>query len=324
MCAQYDCKVHILIPAYNAESYIRECLDSLICQTLKDISITVLDDGSTDRTGIIIDEYAERYDFITALHQENRGLTKSRSRLMDIAHGEYIGWVDADDFVEREMYEKLYERAMQTEADLVLCDYSFYPQRIPRKNKWFKPYEGEVDWYFLSRNCQHWNKIVKRELIERYELSKWNDYCGEISYMFVLLLARRIASINEALYNYRVGQTSMSNNYHDVDLYEKSIINNIRFREVARRIGLDRKWDDFFDSGITIACIQAMIIAAYNNEKALYIKSKKISEETKMKENKYVALRMDSSYGKVKSWIMRKLIPAGYLIAHFFVKAALK
>lgn len=324
MFTKSDCKIHVLIPAYNVEPYIKKCLDSLVGQTLKEIKITVLDDGSTDRTGIIIDEYAKKYKNITALHQENSGLTKARSRLMAIAQGEYIGWVDADDFAEKTMYEKLYERAVQEKADMTFCDYSFYPKEIPTKRKWFRPYEGKVDWFFLTQNSQHWNKIVKLELIERYELSKWNDYCGEISYMLMLLVAKRIASVNEALYNYRVGQVSMSNNFHDVKLYVENIEKTIRFREVIRTIGLNEEWGCFFDSSISIAYIQAMIVAAYNNKKAIYINCKNKSKEMNMNQNKYIKLRMDSVYGKLKSWVLRKLVPAGYLPACALAKIALK
>ena len=114
-------KVSVCIPVYNGESYLRKCLDSLAAQTLKEMEICIVDDGSTDGSLEIIREYADRYSFIRYLHQENRGTSIARQRTVDMAQGEYIGFVDADDWVEKGMFEDLYLASENGSYDMVEC-----------------------------------------------------------------------------------------------------------------------------------------------------------------------------------------------------------
>lgn len=125
--------VSVIVPVYNAKNYIEQCLDSLGKQTLKNMEIIVLDDGSTDGSSELIDEISKRYANMRVLHQKNKGLFATRAIGLSLARGLYIGWVDADDFVDFEMYEKLWETAQNTDADCVICDYKFYPQKLNRK-----------------------------------------------------------------------------------------------------------------------------------------------------------------------------------------------
>ena len=308
-----DCKVNVLIPAYNVELYIEKCLDSLIQQTLKEISITVLDDGSTDKTGEILDIYAREYKNIRVFHQSNSGIVKARSTLMKMAHGEYIGWVDADDFVKPTMFELLYNEAKSVDADVVFCDYLFYPKEIPTKIKWYKPYNGIVDCFFLSRNTQHWNKIIKFDMIKKCELIKWNDYCGEISYALTFILAKRIISVDNELYYYRVGQKSLSNSFKNTKWYEENVSKTIRFQDAIHSYNLDAKWREYYDSSIAISSIHAMIVMAYNGKKKEYNKYKDFY--FKRRKNRFIKMRINESYGALKSFVMRKIIPTSYYIA---------
>ena len=100
-------KISIVIPAYNAEKYLSQCLDSIINQTLKDIEIICVNDGSTDRTGAILDSYKLIDNRIIVIHKENKGQSMARNTGMAIASGDYIGFVDSDDFVDLEMFELL-------------------------------------------------------------------------------------------------------------------------------------------------------------------------------------------------------------------------
>ena len=104
-------KVSIVIPTYNVEQYLKECLDSVINQTLKDIEIICVDDGSTDNSGKILDEYAAKDSRIKVIHKENGGYGKAMNVGIDNATGEYIGIVEPDDYIEFDMYETLYINA---------------------------------------------------------------------------------------------------------------------------------------------------------------------------------------------------------------------
>lgn len=120
--------ISIIVPVYNVDKYLRECVESLISQTYSDIEIILVNDGSTDTSGQICDEYGNKYDNIHVFHTENRGLSAARNVGLENCHGEYIGFVDSDDWVEPEMYEELYNLITSSNADLSSCsmkaDYS--------------------------------------------------------------------------------------------------------------------------------------------------------------------------------------------------------
>ena len=113
----------IIIPAYNIESYIGRCLDSLLNQTYEDLEIIVVDDGSTDNTLSIIKEYCNKDDRITVIHKENEGVSVARLTGMKKAKGEYVGFVDGDDIVEQDMFEFLMNNAKKYNADISHCGY---------------------------------------------------------------------------------------------------------------------------------------------------------------------------------------------------------
>ncbi len=104
--------ISVIVPAYNVENYIRRCLDSLVSQTYENLEIIVVNDGSTDRTGEIIEEYTERYpDKVMLYTRENQGQAEARNFGISKASGDYIGFVDSDDFVSTKMYELMYREA---------------------------------------------------------------------------------------------------------------------------------------------------------------------------------------------------------------------
>ena len=117
-------KVSVIIPAYNTEEYMAQCLDSLLKQTLKEIEIVIVDDGSTDTTLSILKQYEEQYpEKIRVFHKENGGQGSARNLALKYVRGEYLGFVDSDDDVELDMYEKLYNKATQYDVDFIVSDY---------------------------------------------------------------------------------------------------------------------------------------------------------------------------------------------------------
>lgn len=116
-------KVSISVPVYNVEKYLRKCLDCLINQTLRDIEIILVDDGSTDLCPSICDEYVILDERVKVIHKQNGGLASARQAALDVATGDYFCACDADDWVEPDMYERLYQKALETDADIVMCDY---------------------------------------------------------------------------------------------------------------------------------------------------------------------------------------------------------
>lgn len=117
--------VSVIIPVYNVEQYLRRCIDSVLAQTYTDLEIILVDDGSPDGSGAICDEYAAKDSRIKVIHQANAGVSAARNAGMDLASGEYLAFIDSDDFIEPEMYEQMLAAAEKTGADVVECNYQY-------------------------------------------------------------------------------------------------------------------------------------------------------------------------------------------------------
>ena len=121
-------KITVIVPAYNVEKYISRCIDSILDQTYQNLEIIIVDDGSTDRTDEIIDKYSDEHDNIITVHQPNAGVTSARLKGLATSTGDYIGFVDSDDYIEPEMYERLIGNANKYNADISHCGYKMiYP-----------------------------------------------------------------------------------------------------------------------------------------------------------------------------------------------------
>lgn len=119
-------KVSIIVPIYNVEKYLDRCMESLLNQTLKDIEIIMVDDGSPDNCPKMCDEYAKKDTRIKVVHKKNGGLADARNAGLDVAQGRFIAFVDSDDFVKTDMYEKLYSQAVKQNADTIYCGFYKY------------------------------------------------------------------------------------------------------------------------------------------------------------------------------------------------------
>jgi glycosyltransferase involved in cell wall biosynthesis len=185
-------KVSIVVPVYNVEKYIRKCLDSLVNQTLKDIEIIVVNDGATDGSQIIINEFVCQYPtLVKSVVKENGGLSDARNYGMLYCTGEYIGFIDSDDYVDLTMYEIMYAKAKEENSDIVVCDYY---KSYPSKNELVKAkkYVSKKD-MFIDTLAAAWNKIYRKSILEisRLKFSKgliYEDtefFCKLIPYISV-------------------------------------------------------------------------------------------------------------------------------------------
>lgn len=120
--------ISIVVPVYNVEKYLKRCLESILSQTMKNLEIILVDDGSTDQSGIICDEYAKKDSRIKVVHKKNGGLSSARNAGLAIAQGEYVGFVDSDDDIENIMYERMYETIEIENVDFVMSDYIRIPE----------------------------------------------------------------------------------------------------------------------------------------------------------------------------------------------------
>lgn len=116
--------ISIIVPIYNVEQYLHRCIDSILAQTYKNIEIILVDDGSTDSSGMICDEYQQKDNRVRVIHKKNEGVSAARNAALEIANGEYIGCVDSDDWIEPEMYETMLMACIENHVTIAFCNYS--------------------------------------------------------------------------------------------------------------------------------------------------------------------------------------------------------
>lgn len=158
-------KVSIIVPVYNAEKYLHKCLDSLVNQSLREIEILAVDDGSTDRSPAILEEYERNYPGkVRVFHKENGGQATARNLAIRNASGEYVGFVDADDYADVQMFEQLYNQAVRSGADLTVCDH-YKIEDGKAEHIRFPEYAKPGD-MLKGVLVSPWNKLLKRVVLQ--------------------------------------------------------------------------------------------------------------------------------------------------------------
>lgn len=208
--------ISIIVPAYNIEQYIGRCINSILNQTYKNVEIIVVNDGSNDRTGKIIDEFVSKYNYITAIHKKNEGVSIARNIGIDIAKGDYIGFVDGDDIVDEDMFETLIKNALDYDADISHCGYKMvFPDRIDYyyNTKEIIVQDNKSGLQDLLEGIKVepglCNKLYKRELFEGLRLDS-KIKINEDTLMNFYLFSRANKSIfyDKAMYHYMIRKNS--------------------------------------------------------------------------------------------------------------------
>ena len=158
-------KVSLIIPVYNVENYIEKCLNSVVNQTLKDMEVIIVNDGSKDSSKQKIEKYLKKYPTIKYLEKENGGLSDARNYGMPYATGEYVAFLDSDDYVEKTMYEEMYNLGKKENADMVECDFVWeYPNK--KREDIGEIYNNKKE-MIEKGQVVAWNKLIKREILKK-------------------------------------------------------------------------------------------------------------------------------------------------------------
>ena len=201
-------RLSIIVPVYNVKNFLPACLDTLVQQTVRDYELILVDDGATDGSGELCEEYAKRYPaLIRTKHIDNGGQGRARNFGIDMAQGDYLGFVDSDDWVELSMYEKLLARAEATGADVVVCD--FLSKYADGREEYLPACVQEHPLASAGSSC---NKIFRRSAVAelRFPTGLW--YEDFYFSAMMLLRSKRTEFIAEPLYVYRRGQESTMHN----------------------------------------------------------------------------------------------------------------
>ncbi len=225
-------KVSIIVPVYNVAQYLEQCLDSVVRQTLKDVEIILVDDGSTDDSAKICRKYELQDARVKLISQHNQGLAAARQAGLDIATGEYIGFVDSDDWLELNMYEKMYQAAQKHDADIVFCNVyrnedkkekayfasGYYDRQkmeeviFPNLLAGFDRHGGET----TIRWC-NWLRLYKKQLIDAHHITfdKRFRRCQDLPFTFECTIHAQSYYYlgDEYLYHNRMNYESLSKGY---------------------------------------------------------------------------------------------------------------
>ena len=224
--------ISIIVPIYKVEKFIKKCVDSIIAQNYKNIEIILVDDGSPDNCPAICDEYAKQDSRIKVVHKENGGLISARKAGLQASSGEYVCFVDGDDWIESDMYKHIADAINKTNADCIITQFCFEYPNNPRNSDYklnkelYTREEIEKDifptmlfdnQYYrfgIFPNC--WTKVFKRQLLEKHLMDTDERIrIGEdIAFTYPCLMeCQTLAFVDKALYHYRINPESMTKAY---------------------------------------------------------------------------------------------------------------
>ena len=241
----------VIIPVYNIEKYLSECINSVINQTYKNIEIICVNDGSTDSSPQILKNFKNIDKRIVLIEKANAGLASARNTGIEYANGDYIAFLDSDDWLELDFYEKLIKRLEQDNSDIAIGEtYYIFPDRIA-KNDWVNRYNFKSNKNFIESviekqniiyACACWNKVYKSELIKKNNLIFPDGlFIEDVPFTFqTTIYAKRISLVRGAILNYRrTNESIMAKAYNNrvpfdiFKIYEQceSCLNNVKINQ---------------------------------------------------------------------------------------------
>lgn len=212
--------VSVVIPVYNVAKYLPECLDSVINQTYKNIEVILVDDGSTDESGIICDKYANEDKRITVIHQENQGAGAAKNTGLDLVKGDYLSIIDSDDYIELNMYEKMVSYMENYNVDVVQCLIRnvYVNEAIDRKyqieqekNRVVNSKQYMKEFLYDWKSAIFCNKLFRKELLKDHRFEIGRNIDDEFFTYKLICDSKKILKTTDIYYNYRMRKSSVIN-----------------------------------------------------------------------------------------------------------------
>lgn len=209
--------ISVIIPVHNVEAHLDECLNSVVNQTYHNLEIILLDDGSTDKSGRICDDWAKQDERIRVIHKENEGIAATRNKGLEVAKGAYIAWVDSDDYVDLQLFEKLYDLLVSSGADMSMCNfYGLYGDTLTFDGKTrifdalYSAEEFLEQVYTTGFFSVVWNKLVPRGLYSDIHFPDGRRFEDSAIMRELVMKCQKIATSKEPLYYYRRHEKSIT------------------------------------------------------------------------------------------------------------------
>lgn len=222
--------VSVIIPIYNVEKYLKECLETILSQTYKNLEIILVDDGSPDNCGNICDEYAKKDSRIKVIHKTNGGLSDARNHGIDIANGKYICFVDSDDYIDRYYVEKLYKAVKNNNVKVAQCsilkidDNKNIIEKYGYDNFCIKSGKEIIREQYskhVVENTVVWNKMYEKELFDNIRFPVGKIHEDEFTTYKILYDLKKVAIINDYLYNYRENNNGIMKQKFNIKKFDR-------------------------------------------------------------------------------------------------------
>lgn len=260
--------VSMIVPVYNVEAFLRECLESIEGQSFLDYEVLIINDGSTDGSAKIAQAFVDKYENWHLIHKENGGLSSARNAGIARAKGEYICFVDSDDYIEKDYVQKLYDAACEYDADMVIADYhevddkgrdlqrdkgkALYQQGVITRDESLHALTYVGGYHYATAVVVAWNKLVRTDIMKRFLYKEGVLHEDEFLIMPLLLACDRVAWITDDIYAYRQREGSIMQDeklafrhLEVLDAFEERIrlsqdVGNI---ELTRKLKMAYFWD---------------------------------------------------------------------------------
>lgn len=225
-------KISVIVPVYKVEEYLPKCIESILNQTYKNLELILVDDGSPDRCPEICDEYAKKDKRVKVIHKKNAGVSAARNDGIDSATGDFVAFVDSDDWIEPEMYEKLLQKQQENDYDVVFCGFNIIIDNVVysviEKNK--AEFCETKDLVYLLRcpnykilnnnqyvsfgniQCYNWRFLYKKEIFDKIHFNEKLNYMEDVKILTEIFLNEnlKVSYIDDSMYNYLIRKTSLS------------------------------------------------------------------------------------------------------------------
>lgn len=233
-------KISIIVPIYNMENYLKRSLDSLVAQTFSNLEIILVDDGSTDSSYLICSEYAKNDDRIILIHKENGGLSSARNAGLERATGDYIGFMDSDDYILKDMYEYLFQIYEETQADIICCGISrVYTERGKTYNtrsfSGIQIYSKQEALYRFQLNndigCAAWNKIFRKDVVKNLVFEPYRRLEDSRYVCKAIMNSENIAYGADVKYIYEIRNGSITRSGFDERSYDILNVTDANYKD---------------------------------------------------------------------------------------------